>query len=78
MTRKQQEDVAIYLMSRADQYENESPCWVALSDAAHNVVNGAVEGDLAYQGDDPEMRKRVRKWREKPLRKVDPKLGIEP
>ena len=44
-------DVAVYLLDRADQYVTESACWVALSDAAHNVMLGEVEaakrnGDL--------------------------------
>jgi hypothetical protein len=76
----EREEVAMYLMDRADQYENESPCWVALSDAAHNIINGAVEKDRAYNGNDPEMRRRVRAWKDKdaPERVVVPLLGVEP
>lgn len=44
-------DVAVYLLDRADQYVTASPCWVALSDAARNIMLGEVEaakrnGDL--------------------------------
>jgi hypothetical protein len=79
VTRKQQEDVAMYLMSRADSYETDSPCWVALSDAAHNIVNGAVEKDLDYNGNEPRERDRVRRWRDKtaPERPVVSNAGVE-
>ena len=35
-------DVAAYLLDRADQYETASPCWIALADAARNVMLGEV------------------------------------
>jgi len=64
LTERQRENVAMYLMSRADQYETDSPCWVALSDAAHNIINGAIDAELAYNGDDLDMRRRVRSWKD--------------
>ena len=36
-------DYAAYLLDRADQYETDSACWVALADAAHNIMLGEVE-----------------------------------
>ena len=54
---------AAYLTDRADQYDTKSPCWVALTDEAANVINGEVaaadqNGDL-----DAELVARVTKWR---------------
>lgn len=77
MTQKQREDVAMYLMSRADAYVTDSPCWVALSDAAHNVINGDVEAHHDYNGEDADMRRRVRKWVGTAPRSVDPIAGVE-
>lgn len=47
-TKKQ---IAAYLLDRADQYDLNSGCWIALADAAHNIMLGEVEaardnGDL--------------------------------
>lgn len=35
-------DVAAYLLDRADQYETDSPCWIALADVAQNIMRGEV------------------------------------
>lgn len=44
-------DVAAYLLDRADQYDDDSGCHIAVSDCAHNVAIGEVttaknEGEL--------------------------------
>ncbi len=69
---------AAYLLDRADQYETDSPCWVALADAAENVMLGEVE-TAADNGDfDEDLLARVRSMRSRTPRPVDPKLGVEP
>lgn len=66
LTPVQRELVAAYLTDRADQYDTESPCWIALTDAAEDVINGEVEA-AARNGDlDEDLRRRVRKWKRKP------------
>lgn len=63
MTRRQREDVACYLIDRADQYDTESPCWVALADAAKAVMRGEVEEAVSHgELDDDDIRRRVRRW----------------
>lgn len=32
--------IAAYLLDRADQYDTESPCWIALAHAAKGVMKG--------------------------------------
>ncbi len=72
-------DLAAYLLDRADQYELDSPCWVALSDAASNVANGEVtEAIMHGELDDPSLRARVKSMAGHGAKKVDPKLGVEP
>lgn len=44
-------EIAAYLLDRADQYDLNSGCWIALADAAQNIMLGEVEaardnGDL--------------------------------
>ena len=39
-------DTAAYLLDRADQHSTDSPCWIALADAARNVVRGEVDAAL--------------------------------
>lgn len=68
-------DYAAYLLDRADQYATASPCWIALSDAAHNVMLGEVEAAKASGDLDAGVYKRVDSWRDKKLRKVVPALG---
>lgn len=69
-------DVAAYLLDRADQYETDSGCWVALADAAHNIMLGEVEkakrnGDL-----DADLYQRLRRIAGR-ARPVDPQLGVD-
>lgn len=71
------EIVAAYLLDRAHQYDADSPCWVALADAASDVVNGEhrqshVEGDLDG------LIERVRSWRGRPGHPVQPSAGVDP
>ena len=59
-------DIAAYLLDRADQYETDSPCWVALSDAAANVANGdALASWHAGELDDEQLRARVERMDER-------------
>lgn len=72
-------DVAAYLLDRADQYETDSGCWVALADAAHNVLAGAVQ-DAKNNGDlDESLYERMKDWGwpEKEPRPVEPSLGVD-
>lgn len=62
MTKAERIAVAAYLTDRADQYENDSPCWVALTDAASNVVNGEVEAAEANGDLDDGIKRRVSLW----------------
>lgn len=41
-------DVAAYLLDRADQYQDHDPCWIALADAAKNILQGAVSEALQH------------------------------
>ena len=36
-------DVAAYLLDRADQYDDGCFCWLALAEAARNIMAGEVE-----------------------------------
>lgn len=69
-------EVAAYLMDRADQYETDSPCWVALSDAAHNIMDGYARGAVDA-GELDDLRARVERWRKGSERKVVPDAGVE-
>ncbi len=72
--------IAAYLLDRADQYETESPCWVALSDAAYNIMAGdATESWNHGELNDPDLLKRVDGFAklEKSIRPVVPTLGVE-
>jgi hypothetical protein len=54
--------IAAYLLDRADQYETESPCWIALTDAAKSIVRGeAVEAFEAGEFE-PALLARVDSW----------------
>jgi hypothetical protein len=77
VTRNERILVAAYLTDRADQYETDSPCWVALTDAASNVVNGEVEASDANGDLDPDLRARVALWIGRPPFDVTPKLGVD-
>lgn len=70
--------IAAYLLDRADQYETESPCWIALGDAAANIMNGEATAAFAH-GELDDLLERVERLRRsgaKP-KSVDPKAGIE-
>ena len=70
--------VAAYLVDRADQYETDSPCWIALTDAAHNIINGEVEAALANGDLDAALIERVSAWiGDHDARPVDPSLGVD-
>ena len=72
-------DLAAYLLDRADQYVSDSPCWIALSDAAANVANGDALASLrAGELDDEPLRKRVASMASRGIKPVDPGLGVEP
>jgi len=76
LTIGQREDVAAYLLDRADQYENESPCWVALSDAAENIMACEVERAKQNGELDQKLRQRVRALGGT-VHAVEPSLGVE-
>jgi len=60
------EDVAAYLLDRADQYDNSNGRWVPLADAAHALMEGAVEEALAHgELQEEDLRRRVRGWAKK-------------
>lgn len=73
------EIVAAYLLDRADQYVTESPCWIALADAANNVLHG--EHAKSYQeGEfDETLIARIRKLKAlgREAVPVDPRAGVE-
>ena len=78
-------DVAAYLLDRAGQYETESPCWVALSDAAENIAIGEVakakaHGELlhgdVYERVDLMIANFIASGFTTPPKPVDPKAGI--
>jgi hypothetical protein len=71
------EIVAAYLLDRADQYEADSPCWIALADAAANVINGEHKQAHVENEFDAGLVKRVRSMRGRPPRSVDPWLGVD-
>jgi len=68
--------IAAYLTDRADQYETRSPCWVALTDAVHDIMNGTA-ADRIGAGEVDDLRKRVEKWRNSERTHIDPSLGVE-
>lgn len=57
--------VVAYLLDRADQYETQSPCWIALADAAENIMNGAVDKAVKHGEFDDELYARVFKMKAK-------------
>lgn len=68
--------VAAYLLDRADQYETESPCWIALTDAAHNVTAGEADAACDSGELDASLYERLDRMTGG-SRRVDPKLGVE-
>lgn len=78
MTRRNRRLVAAYLLDRADQYETDSPCWVALADAANNVLAGAVEaGEIDQVYDTLLMRRIARMETRAALKNVNPDEGVD-
>jgi len=80
ITIAQAQDVfARYLLDRADQYQTDSPCWIALADAAQELANGEAWSDFEHgelDGDD--LKRRVKSMARTPgARSVDPKLGTD-
>jgi hypothetical protein len=69
-------DVAAYLLDRADQYETESPCWVALSEVAFEVAAGEVEAAKRNGDLDASLYKRLARMTGV-ARPVDPSAGVE-
>lgn len=61
--RPQFDEIAAYLVDRADQYVTDSPCWVALTDVAHNIMQGDVETWMTDGNLDEDLRRRVAAWR---------------
>lgn len=71
--------VAAYLLDRADRYDTDSGCWVALSDAAENLMLGEAQVSLIDGHLDADVFSRVdgfarRGAKPKP---VDPRMGTE-
>lgn len=76
MDKTTRRDVAAYLLDRADQYETESPCWVALADAARNVMLGEVEAAKDHGELDASLYERLARMKGV-ARAVDPRAGID-
>ncbi len=74
-TRAKTIDVAAYLLDRADRYETESPCWVALADAAENILVGEVARAVECGELDGSLYDRLRTM-QRCARAVDPSLGV--
>lgn len=56
-------EVAAYLLDRADQYATESPCWIALADAAEAVVRGEAQVAAEHGEFDEDLLRRVEAMR---------------
>lgn len=70
-------DIAAYLLDRADQYDTDSPCWIALADAAHNVMQGEI-GRAKREGEfDAALYDRVDGFGPGTARPINPKLGTD-
>lgn len=58
------EDIAAYLLDRADQIDNETGDWIPLADAAKAIMAGDVEAAIEHgELQETELRRRVRAWR---------------
>lgn len=69
--------VCAYLLDRADQYETSSPCWIALSDAAGNIMSGEHIKSWKEGEFDAELMARVDAMKGRRKKDVDPKLGSD-
>jgi hypothetical protein len=72
------EVVAAYLLDRADQYDTSSPCWIALADAAKDILMGDhkqanLEGNLDDLTDRVRRIARVERVSREPPRRRPPK-----
>lgn len=73
-----QRDVAAYLLDRADQCQADSPCWVALADAAHNIMIGEVDNAIDRGEFDAALYDRVDGFtKARRPKAVRPRLGVE-
>ncbi len=70
-------DIAAYLLDRADQYDTDSPCWIALCDAARNVMQGEIGRAKRENEFDAKLYKRVDSFGPGAARPVDPRLGVD-
>jgi hypothetical protein len=53
--------IVAYLLDRADQYDADSPCWVALCYAAEDIGDGEFETSvLSGELDDNDIMRRAR------------------
>lgn len=70
-------DVAAYLLDRADQYVTESSCWIALADAAHNIMLGEVHKAIVENEFDEPLYERVDGFARGKPRRVVPYAGVD-
>lgn len=70
-------DIAAYLLDRADQYETDSPCRIALADAARNLMLGEVKAAKDNGDLDDELYQRLSRMTG-PARSVKPKAAVAP
>lgn len=68
-------DYAAYLLDRADQYVTDSPCHIALADAARNIMLGEVETAKRVGELDASLYKRLATM-SGPARAVEPTAGV--
>ena len=68
-------DYAAYLLDRADQYETDSACWVALADAAHNIMLGEVASAKRCGELDASLYERLARM-SGAAKPVDPSSGV--
>lgn len=70
-------DIAAYLLDRADQYDTDSPCHIALTDAAHNVMQGEIARAKRENDFDAALYARVDSLGPGIARPVQPRLGAD-
>ncbi len=70
-------DIAAYLLDRADQYDTDSPYWIALADVAHNVMQGEIARAKRENEFDEALYARVDSFGPGVARPVDPRLGAD-
>ena len=73
------EIVAAYLLDRADQYETDSACWVALADAAGNILAGEHLKSHREGEFDDSLRMRVQGMKKRrQIASVHANSGVDP